>query len=333
MAELQFDVAAVGNAIVDVIAQSNDDQLQSLGLSKGHMQLIEEGDVKRLYAEMGPAREVSGGSAANTVVGVASLGGKAAFFGRVAADSFGEIFRHDIRASGVAFDNPAMGDGDPTARSLIFVTPDGERTMMTYLGISPELSSTDIDASVIEASACLYLEGYLYDEPLAMDAFHRAAEVATNAGRRVSLTLSDAFCVDRHRAAFSTFISKSVDVLFANEAELKSLAQVEDFDAALERVAQDVALLAVTRGNEGCAVVADGSKRTDVRPERSVSVVDTTGAGDLFASGFLYALSRGADPELCARYGNLCAGEIITAFGARPNTSLADLARTHGLEL
>ncbi len=333
MSDTHFDVAAVGNAIVDVIASTTDDQLVELGLNKGHMALIGGDDVARAYDRMGPAREISGGSAANTVVGIASLGGRAAFFGRIAADPFGEIFRHDIRAAGVTFETEAMEGGDPTARCLVFVSPDGERTMLTHLGISPQFSSTDIKEETIAGASALYLEGYLYDEPLAMDAFHRAADIARDAGRKVALTLSDAFCVDRHRDAFSSFIPNSVDILFANEAEILSLAQVDDIESALAQVAGMVDVLAVTRSEKGCVVMERGQTRIEVPTERSVDVVDTTGAGDLFAAGFLHGLTRGASLEVAARLGNLCAGEIIRNLGARPIHPLRALADEHGLSV
>jgi len=319
-----LDVVGIGNAIVDVIARADDSDLTELGLAKGHMQLIDAADVDAIYGRMGATVAVSGGSAANTLAGIASLGGRAGFIGKVADDEFGHIFRHDLRTVGVSFDVPPFENGAPTARSLIFVTPDGERTMNTFLGISPELGGAEIDADLIGSAKVTYLEGYLFDRDAAQAAFFEACKIAQRAGRQVALTLSDGFCVDRHRDAFRKLVNDGIDLLFANEDEIKSLYETENFESALSQLKDDVRLAAVTCGEAGAIVVHRG-EQTIVGTEAVSSVVDTTGAGDLFASGFLHGWTRDLPLDVCARMGNRCAGAIITQLGARPEASLKGL--------
>jgi sugar/nucleoside kinase (ribokinase family) len=330
MVEPRFDVLGIGNAIVDILARTEDDFLVREGLVKGSMRLIETSEAERLYDLMGPATEASGGCAGNTTAGVASFGGRAAFIGKVAEDGLGRIYRHDMRALGIHFETRPLKGGDPTARSMILITPDGERTMNTYLGASQVLTPDDIDPDTVGAAGVTYLEGYLWDRPLAKEAFRKAAKIAHAAGRRVSLTLSDSFCVDRFRDEFLGLIKDgSVDVLFANEAELKSLYQTADFNTALEAVRHDEMLAAVTVGAEGAYVVSP--EAIERSPASAVdTIVDTTGAGDLFAAGFLFGLARGLPPKVCADLGNLAAAEVISHIGPRPAGSLRDLARQSG---
>lgn len=326
MSDAALDVVGIGNAIVDVMAKADDADLESLGLPKGHMQLIGEDQLDAIYGRMRGTVAVSGGSAANTLAGFASLGGRCAFIGKVADDEFGHIFRHDMRAIGVGFDVAPVAGAAPTARCLIFVTPDGERTMNTFLGISPELGDAEVDADLIASGKVTYLEGYLFDREEAKAAFFDAARIARTAGRSVSLTLSDGFCVDRHRDAFRTLVRDGVDLLFANEAEVCALYQTEDFEHAMSLLAADVELAAVTRGGDGAAVLHRG-ERTDVATERVDRVVDTTGAGDLFAAGFLHGWTQNLSLETCAQLGNRTAGTIITQMGARSEQPLADVVR------
>jgi sugar/nucleoside kinase (ribokinase family) len=333
MASTRFDVLGIGNAIVDVIARTDDDFLARQNMRKGTMQLIDEPHAASIYDAMGPAVEVSGGSAANTIVGVASLGGRAAFVGKVKDDELGRVFVHDIRAAGVAFATPPASAGPSTARCYVLVTPDGERTMNTYLGAAQDLHPNDIDADAVAAAQIVYLEGYLWDPPHAKEAFVKAAKIAHGAERDVALTLSDAFCVDRYRAEFLDLIrGGTVDLVFANERELHSLYQTADFDTALNALRNDARLAVITRSEKGCLVVT--REETDVVPADPVErVVDATGAGDLFAAGFLVGLSRGVDYRTAARLGALSAAEVIQHLGARPETSLKDLARDNGFEL
>jgi len=330
---LRYDVLGLGNAIVDVLARTEDDFLVAHGLAKGSMRLIEEAEAERLYAAMGPARIISGGSAANTIVGVASLGGSAAFVGKVKTDEVGRLFTHDIRAAGVAFDGSPAADGAATARSFILVTPDGERTMNTYLGACRDLGPDDVDPDTVRASRIVYMEGYLWDPPAAKDAFRKAVGIAHGAGNAVALTLSDSFCVDRYRDEFLSLLRDgSVDVLFANEHELKSLYATADFDTALAELRKEKVLAAVTRSEKGSVVVARG-ETLSVPAHPVEKLVDTTGAGDLFAAGFLYGLARGAAHVDCARLGALAAAEIIQHMGARPEVRLKDLAAESGFAL
>jgi adenosine kinase len=331
MTSHRFDVLGIGNAIVDVIARAEDDFLVRHGMNKGAMALIDEPRADAIYDAMGPAIEISGGSAANTIVGVANLGARAAFVGKVRDDQLGRSFTHNIRAAGVTFETPPASDGASTGRCYVLVTPDGERTMNTYLGAAQDLHPNDIDAELVAASAITYLEGYLWDPRHAKDAFMKAARIAHAAERAVALTLSDAFCVDRWRDEFLQLMrERNVDLVFANEAELKSLYQTGSFDTAVAAVRADASVAVVTRSEKGCLVVSRDA--TEAVPAFPVArVVDTTGAGDLFAAGFLTGLARGADDRACGRLGALAAAEVIQHLGARPETSLQDLARENGL--
>jgi adenosine kinase len=331
MPTLRYDVLGIGNAIVGVLARAEDDFLIRQSMAKGGMALIDEKRAEAIYDAMGPAVEISGGSAANTVVGVASLGGRAAFVGNVMDDEFGRTFAHEIRAAGLEFNTPPASSGPATARCYILVTPDGERTMNTYLGAAQDLHPRDIDADAIAAAQITYLEGYLWDPPHAKEAFLKAAKIAHDADRNVALTLSDAFCVDRYRSEFLDLIKNgTVDLVFANERELHSLYQTSDFDTAVNALRNDAKLAVVTRSEKGCLVVTR-EETNAVRAAPVEKVVDATGAGDLFAAGFLVGLARGADPRDCARLGALAAAEVIQHMGARPETSLKALANAEGL--
>jgi len=332
MANTRYDVLGIGNAIVDVIARTDDDFLVKQNMNKGSMSLIDEGRATQIYKDMGPAIESSGGSAANTIVGLASFGSKVAFVGKVKDDPLGQVFAHDIRAAGVTFDTKPAKDGPATACCYVLVTPDGERTMNTYLGAAQNLQPGDIDVDAIGSAAITYLEGYLWDPKDAKEAFVKAAKAAHDAGRQVALTLSDSFCVDRYRDEFLQLVRKgTVDILFANEAELKSLYQTADFDTAATALRQDAKLAAVTRSEKGC-VVLTRDKVTAVPSVPIERLVDTTGAGDLFAAGFLHGLARGADHMTCGKLGGLAAAEVIQHMGARPETSLKDLAAASGIK-
>jgi adenosine kinase len=333
MAAPRYDVLGIGNAIVDVIARTEEDFLAREKMRKGTMALIGERAASDIYDAMGPAVEVSGGSAANTIVGVASLGARAAFIGKVKDDELGRVFAHDIRAAGVEFGTPPASEGPPTGRCYVLVTPDGERTMNTYLGAAQDLHPNDIDADAVAGARITYLEGYLWDPPHAKEAFLKAAKIAHGAEREVALTLSDAFCVDRYRAEFLDLIrSGTVDLVFANERELHSLYQTADLEAGLDGLRRDAKLAVVTRSERGCLVVT--RSETDAVPASPIErLVDATGAGDLFAAGFLVGRSRGADYRESARLGALAAAEVIQHLGARPETSLAALARDNGFEL
>jgi len=333
MATTHFDVLGIGNAIVDVIARTEDDFLVRQKMRKGTMALIDAAEAARIYDAMGPAVEVSGGSAANTIVGAAGLGARAAFIRKMRDDELGQVFAHDIRAAGVSFATPPASGGPPTGRCYVLVTPDGERTMNTYLGAAQDLHPNDIDADAIAAASIVYLEGYLWDPPHAKEAFLKAAEIAHGAGRDVALTLSDAFCVDRYRAEFLHLIrSGTVDLVFANERELHSLYETSDFDTAVNLLRSDARAAVVTRSEKGCLVVT--REETDAVPACPVErVVDATGAGDLFAAGFLVGMARGTDYRTSARLGALVAAEVIQHLGARPETPLKDLARDNGFDL
>lgn len=333
MPESRYDVVGIGNAIVDVIARAQDDFLVGEGLAKGSMRLIDEAEAERLYGAMGPGIEVSGGSAANTIAGVASLGARGAFIGKVAADGLGTVFGHDIRAAGVAYATPVLETGPATARCLILVTPDGERTMNTFLGASRELTPGDVDEETVAASSILYLEGYLWDPPQAKQAFLRASEIALANGREVALSLSDAFCVDRYRDEFLDLIrSGKVTILFGNESELHSLYQTADFGTAAAALAEDCRFAVITRSEKGATILKSGAT-IEVPAAPVETIVDLTGAGDLFAAGFLTGHARGLDPSDCARLGALAAAEVISHIGARPQTELKDLAAQAGLRL
>jgi sugar/nucleoside kinase (ribokinase family) len=331
MTAVRFDVLGLGNAIVDVITRADEDFLLEHAMRKGSMSLIDEARAAQIYDAMGPAVEISGGSAANTIVGVAGFGARAAFIGRVKDDALGNVFAHDIRAAGVAFDTAPSADGPSTGRCYVLVTPDGERTMNTFLGAAQDLHPRDIDAEMVGSAAITYLEGYLWDPPHAKEAFRKAAAIAHEAKRLVALTLSDAFCVDRWREEFLHLIrTGTVDILFCNEAELHSLYQTSDFDSAIAALRSDARRTVVTRSEKGCLVVEGG--QTIAAPAFPVDrVVDTTGAGDLFAAGFLVGLARGIPYDKAARLGALAAAEVIGHLGARPETSLRTLAQENGL--
>jgi sugar/nucleoside kinase (ribokinase family) len=331
MPTARYDVLGIGNAIVDVIARAEEDFLLKQSMRKGTMALIDEARAEAIYDAMGPAVEVSGGSAANTIVGLSSLGGRGAFVGKVKDDVLGRAFSHDIRAAGVTFGTPPASAGPSTGRCYVLVTPDGERTMNTYLGAAQDLHPADIDADAVAASAITYLEGYLWDPKNAKDAFLKAAKIAHEAERKVALSLSDAFCVDRWRDEFLQLMrSRTVDLIFANEGELQSLYQTADFEAAVKALRADIDVAVVTRSEKGCIVV--NPEDIEAVPAFPVErVVDTTGAGDLFAAGFLSGLARGADDRTCGRLGAMAAAEVIQHLGARPEASLKDMAQDNGL--
>ena len=330
MTETSYDVVGIGNAIVDIIARCDEAFLSNHGMEKGFMQLIDATRANELYADMAPAREQSGGSVANTCAGIASFGGKCGFIGRVAGDQFGKVFAHDISAIGVSFDTPASDAGLPTARCLVLVTDDGERTMNTFLGASTELGAEEIDADLIASAKVTYLEGYLFDKPEAKAAFYEAARLARAAGRKVALSLSDAFCVDRHREDFLTLVRGGVDILFANETEITSLYEMNNFDDAAGAVRAEAEIAVLTRSADGAVVISDNE--TVLVPADPVDkVVDATGAGDLYAAGFLHGLTSGQPLEICGRLGALAASEIISHIGARPETSLKALAKANNL--
>ena len=331
MVDAKYDVLGIGNAIFDVLVQADEAFLARHGMTKGGMALIDEARATAIYQDMGPATEMSGGSAANTIAGVANLGARAAYVGKVKDDQIGRLYVHDIRAAGVAFETMPAADGPATGCSYILVTPDGERTMNTYLGAAQDLTPADIDEAQIAASRVVYLEGYLWDPANAKQAFVKAATIAHGAGRQVALTLSDSFCVDRYRDEFLDLMRKgTVDLVFANEAELHSLYQTSDFDSALKQLRADTKLGVVTRSEKGCVVASkDGVVTAPAFPIDRL--VDTTGAGDLFAAGFLFGLVRNASYENAGRLGALAAAEVIQHIGARPQASLKQLAQQNGL--
>lgn len=325
MAETRFDVLGVGNAIVDILSQSDDALLEQQGMAKGGMALVDEERAHAIYELMGPAVEASGGSAANTVAGVASFGGRAAFIGKIKDDEFGKIFGHDLRSIDVHFDTPAATDGAATARCLILVTPDAQRTMNTHLGACADLGPDDIDPELIAASSITYLEGYLFDRPEAKEAFRKAARLAREAGRKVALTLSDSFCVQRYHAEFLDLIEEHIDILFANEAEIEALYPGASLDDAAATLAGKVEIAAITRSEKGSLLIR-GEERVAVPAEPIDELVDTTGAGDLYAAGVLYGLSKGMSLAECGRLGSIAAAEVISHYGARPETTLSKLA-------
>jgi sugar/nucleoside kinase (ribokinase family) len=329
MAAAALDVVGIGNAIVDVIAQADEAFLAREGLAKGSMQLIDAERAEALYAAMGPGIEMSGGSAGNTMAGIASLGGAGAYIGKVRNDELGRVFAHDMRAGGIRFDTPALEQGPPTARCLILVTPDAQRTMGTFLGACVELGPEDIPETLIASAQVTYLEGYLFDPPRAKAAFRKAAELAHAAGRKVSLTLSDSFCVERYRDEFRALVEGHIDILFANESEIGALYQT-DFDHALAAVRGKCEIAVLTRSERGSVVVTKDAVHR-IAAEKVERVLDTTGAGDLYASGFLFGLTHGRDLAACGRLGSLCAGAILGHYGPRPETSLERLAKAKGL--
>ena len=322
-----IDVVAIGNALVDVLSHETDEFVSAQGMVKGTMALIDTDRAELLYAAMSPAVEISGGSAANTVAGLASLGSRAAFIGRVRDDQLGAVYRHDLRAAGVQFDTPPATEGMPTGRCLIVVTPDAERTLNTYLGASSELGEAEVDPELIASAAVTYLEGYLWDSPDAQVAYRVAAGYAHDAGQRVALTLSDRFAVERHRETFLELVEHSVDILFANEAEICALYQVDHFDAAVARVTGHCEVAVLTRSEQGSVIIrGEEVHAVAAHPIPGGKLIDTTGAGDLYAAGFLHGFTRGYDLELCGRLGALAAAEVISHLGPRPEANLAELA-------
>ncbi|MFN6340470.1 MAG: adenosine kinase [Cyanobacteriota bacterium] len=323
-----FDVVGIGNAIVDVLVQTNESFLEDHGLTKGTMALVDQSQAERLYASLGPGMETSGGSAANTLAGLAQLGGKAGFIGRVRDDQLGGIFAHDIRAVGAHFETPAATSGPSTARCLILVTPDAQRTMCTYLGASVNLHPADLDLDLVRQAKVLYLEGYLWDSDEAKEAFIAAAEVTRASGGEVALSLSDAFCVDRHRESFQELVDGHVDLLFANEMEITSLYKANSFEEAADQIRGRCRVAALTRGALGSLVLSE-ERSLPIAPFHLGDLVDTTGAGDLYAAGFLYGYTRGESLERCGRLGSLCAGQVVTQLGPRPLCSLPELVAHH----
>jgi sugar/nucleoside kinase (ribokinase family) len=327
MTEPRYDVIAIGNAIVDVMAPCSDELIEELGMVRGGMTLIDADQAQSLYDAMGPAREISGGSAANTLAGLSALGAQCAFVGQVADDQLGAVFAHDIRAVGIDFDTPARADEPPTARCLIFVTPDGQRTMNTFLGASQFLPAHTLDEEAVGGARVLYLEGYLWDPEEPRAAMRRAIEAARAAGRKVAFTLSDAFVISRHGDDFRALIADGlIDILFANEVELAAMTGTDDFDAGLAQLAAKVPIVVVTRSADGAVAMAHG-ERAQVAAEPVEKVIDTTGAGDLFAAGFLFGHVRGESLERCLRIGAIAAAEVISHYGARPEADLVQLVQ------
>ncbi|MFM2079970.1 MAG: hypothetical protein RLZZ219_652 [Cyanobacteriota bacterium] len=328
MSSKSLDVVGIGNAIVDVLVQASDDLLDNFGLTKGTMALVDEARAESLYAHVGPGLETSGGSAANTLAGIAQLGGRAGFIGRVRDDQLGGIFAHDIRSVGARFETPAATEGPSTARCLILVTPDAQRTMCTYLGASVGLDPADLDLQMVAQAKVLYLEGYLWDSDEAKRAFIAAAEVARAHGGEVALSLSDAFCVERHRESFQELVDGHVDILFANEMEITALYKANSFEEAAEEVRGRCRVAALTRSEQGSLILnGDGTHR--IEPFRLGTLVDTTGAGDLYAAGFLHGWTHGQSVDACGRLGSLCAGQVVTQLGPRPQADLRTLVARH----
>lgn len=323
MADAQFDILGIGNAIVDVVARADEQFLSRHDMRKGAMTLVDAAAAERIYAAMPPGAESSGGSVANTCAVAAALGARVAYFGKVADDPLGQVFRHDMQASGVHFPSSPLTGGAPTARCLILVTPDGQRTMNTFLGACVTLDPSDVDEPVVASALVTYLEGYLFDPPEAQKAFYKAAAAAHAAGRQVALSLSDPFCVDRHRAAFRELVAGHVDILFANEAEVTSLYEENTFTAAAEAARHDVALAVLTRSEAG-SIVLRGAEKAEIAAEPT-RVVDTTGAGDAYAAGFLVGLTAGKPLAVCGRLGSIAAAEVISHYGARPEADLRKL--------
>lgn len=319
-----LDLVGIGNAIVDVLTQTDDQFIKQNNISKGTMTLIEAEQAEDLYSRMGQAMEMSGGSVANTVAAFASMGGKCGFIGKVANDQLGDVFSHDIQAVGAVYKTPRLSGGLPTARCLIMVTPDAERTMCTFLGASVWITPSDVDRKMVQNAKVTYLEGYLFDRPKAKQAFLAAAEMAHEAGRKVALSLSDPFCVERHRDEFLELIEGHVDILFANKDELMSLFQQETFEFAVKQIQGKCDIAAITQGPKG-AIIVTPNERYEVAAEKIDRVVDTTGAGDLYAAGFLFGYTRGEPLEICGRYGSIAAGEVIRHMGARVQGDLGDL--------
>jgi sugar/nucleoside kinase (ribokinase family) len=320
----QYDLVGIGNALVDVVAQADDAFVMANGLAKGAMTLVDAAAADALYQRMPAGIESSGGSCGNTMAGFAQLGGRGAYIGKVADDQFGRVFRHDMRAIGCDFDTPPSKDGFGTGRCLVLVTPDAQRTMCTHLGAACMLAPGDLDGAVLQSAKVVYMEGYLFDQPAAQEAFVKAAEIAHAAGGEVSVTLSDGFCVDRHRGAFRRLVEDHIDILFANEVEIRSLYQVEAFDDALQQVRGHCRIACLTRSEKG-AVVMSGDEIHIVDAEPVGAVLDTTGAGDQFAAGFLFGYTQGRDLHSCGRIGAIAAAEVIQHYGARPEADLRAL--------
>ncbi|MEO0606806.1 MAG: adenosine kinase [Pseudomonadota bacterium] len=331
MTAVVYDVVGLGNAIVDVISAQDDAFLEKWGIHKDAMNLIEEDRADLLTKASVNAVETSGGSGANTIAGIASFGGQGAYVGKVADDRLGKVFKSDMETGGVLFNTRPLVGGPATARSIIFVTPDGKRSMNTFLGASVEFSPEDVDRATVEAGLILYLEGYLFDKDVAKSAFVHAAEIAHAAGRKVALTLSDSFCVDRHRDSFRQLIRTQIDILFANEEELLSLYETRDFDAAVDKLREETGLAAITRSEKGSVVIGDGDPIA-VPAEPISEVVDTTGAGDQYAAGFLFGVARDLPLATCAKLGHIAAAEVISHYGPRPEVSLAQLAKAAGID-
>ena len=329
MSKEVLDVVGIGNAIVDVLTKTEEDFLKVHKINKGTMTLIEADQAETLYSKMGPGMEMSGGSAANTIAAIASLGGKAAYIGKVANDQLGNVFRHDIQATGVRFITPPLESGAPTARCLILITPDAQRTMCTYLGACVWISPTDLDEETIKSSQITYLEGYLFDRNRAKQAFKRAGDIAHAAGRKTALSLSDPFCVDRHREEFLDLIQNNVDIVFANEAEILSLYKTEDFNEAVYHIRQHAEIGVLTRSAKGSLIVTKNDT-IEVAAEPVTKIVDTTGAGDMYAAGFLYGLTKGKTLGECGRIASIAASEVLGHVGARPQVSLAQLLKEKG---
>jgi sugar/nucleoside kinase (ribokinase family) len=330
MADRKFDLLTIGNALVDVLTHATDEfideQAAAHGMQRGGMTLISEPRAVELYSLMGPGTEMSGGSAGNTIAGFASFGGRGAYIGKVAQDQLGEVFKHDLKAQGVYFGTTPLAVGAPTGRCLILVTPDGQRTMNTFLGAAVELSPDDIDAETVADAAVTYLEGYLFDKDLAKEAFRTASKIAHDSGNRVSLTLSDSFCVGRHRADFLELVANHVDILFANDAELISLYETETFEQAVKAVKGHCEIAAVTRGEKGSVIIA-GDQIVEVKAEPVAKVMDTTGAGDQYAAGFLYGFTQGMGLAQSGCLGSMAAAEVITHMGPRPAVAYADFLK------
>jgi sugar/nucleoside kinase (ribokinase family) len=325
-----FNVLTIGNAIVDVIAKVDEAFVSREKLVKGSMNLIDEARAEELYSHMGPATETSGGSAGNTAAGAASFGAATAYIGKVRNDQLGGIYRHDMKAIGVSFETPAAQDGPATARSFILVTPDGERTMNTYLGACVDLNEKDVDAETVKAAQVTYMEGYLYDKRAAKAAFRAAAKISQAAGQLTSITLSDSFCVERHRDDFLDLIRSSINIVFANESEIKSLYKTQNFDGAIAAARQDCPLVVVTRSEKG-SVIVKGEDTIEVPAHPVKHVIDVTGAGDLYAAGFLFGHTTGKPLAQCARLGSLAASEVISHIGPRPEVNLLAYAKEQGL--
>ena len=323
-----LDIVGIGNAIVDVLTTTDDSVLERLSLSKGSMTLIDANKAKELYEITTNRIQRSGGSVANSLACIAQLGGKTAFIGRVKNDELGEIFTEEISTTGTIFKTPTSSVGPSTARCIIFITPDAQRTMCTYLGASVLLEPRDLDFSAVREAKILYLEGYLWDNPAAKDAFIKAAEIAKNAGRKVALSLSDSFCVNRHRESFVKLVGNHIDILFANDDEIKALYKTSSLNTAIEELKQTCDLAAITIGKKGSILISSG-KEINIDPFIFGKAIDTTGAGDLYAGGFLKGLADGLKPEISARIGSICAGHIVTQLGSRSNTDLLNLISSH----